>query len=158
MDKYKIIRQEITNVHHFKLSLGVSWYATSRGKPQSEVKTLLSAWWRKKIGIIGWCRSLEMPGPSIESVNSLSAWNVGDLSQEGDFVKGTKITAFVFLMLLCMLGNALLTAVVYKNANRRMRTPNNYFILNIIQGHPMDLFLKISVLLANFCWLGDVEK
>ena len=27
-----------------------------------------------------------------------------------------------------------------------------------IQGHPMDLFLKISVLQANFCWLGDLEK
>ena len=26
------------------------------------------------------------------------------------------------------------------------------------QGHPMDLFLKISVLYANFCWLGDVEE
>ena len=25
-------------------------------------------------------------------------------------------------------------------------------------GHPMDLFLKISVLHANFCWLGDVEE
>ena len=29
---------------------------------------------------------------------------------------------------------------------------------NNSQGHPMDLFLKISVLHANFCWLGDVEK
>ena len=27
-----------------------------------------------------------------------------------------------------------------------------------LQGHPMDLFLKISVLHANFCWLGDVEE
>ena len=26
------------------------------------------------------------------------------------------------------------------------------------QGHPMDLFLKISVLQAHFCWLGDVEE
>ena len=25
-------------------------------------------------------------------------------------------------------------------------------------GHPMDLFLKISVLQAHFCWLGDVEE
>ena len=25
-------------------------------------------------------------------------------------------------------------------------------------GNPMDLFLKISVLQANFCWLGDVEE
>ena len=34
-------------------------------------------------------------------------------------------------MLLSMLGNALLIAVVYKNANQRMRTPNNYYILNM---------------------------
>ena len=27
-----------------------------------------------------------------------------------------------------------------------------------MQGHPTDLFLKISVLHANFCWLGDVEE
>ena len=26
------------------------------------------------------------------------------------------------------------------------------------QGHPMDLFLKISVLQALFSWLGDVEE
>ena len=26
------------------------------------------------------------------------------------------------------------------------------------QGHPMDLFLKISVLQAHFCWLGDIEE
>ena len=26
------------------------------------------------------------------------------------------------------------------------------------QGHPMDLFLKISVLQANFCWLEDLEE
>ena len=72
-----------------------------------------------------------MPVPSIESVNSTSASNIGDLLQEGDFQKGAKITAFVFLMLLSMLGNALLIAVVYKNANQRMRTPSNYFIFNI---------------------------
>ena len=32
------------------------------------------------------------------------------------------------------------------------------FILEGFQGHPMDLFLKISVLQAHFCWLGDVEE
>ena len=26
------------------------------------------------------------------------------------------------------------------------------------QGHPMDLFLTISVHQANFCWLGDLRK
>ena len=37
---------------------------------------------------------------------------------------------------------------------RKMFTVNN----NTVQGHPMDLFLKISVLHANFCGLGDVEE
>ena len=32
------------------------------------------------------------------------------------------------------------------------------FRIPSIQGHPMDLFLKISVLQAHFCWLGDVEE
>ena len=27
-----------------------------------------------------------------------------------------------------------------------------------LQGHPMDLSLKISVLQANFCWLRDFEE
>ena len=27
-----------------------------------------------------------------------------------------------------------------------------------MQGHPMDLFLKITVLQTHFCWLGDVEE
>ena len=53
-----------------------------------------------------------MPGPSIESVNSTSTSNVpGDWSQEGDFVNGIKITAFVFLALSSMVDNALLIAV-----------------------------------------------
>ena len=31
-------------------------------------------------------------------------------------------------------------------------------LMESMQGHPMDLFLKISVLQAHFCWLGDVEE
>ena len=31
-------------------------------------------------------------------------------------------------------------------------------LLRNCQGHPMDLFLKIPVLHANFCWLGDLEE
>ena len=34
-------------------------------------------------------------------------------------------------------------------------TEQNY---SYSQGHPMDLFLKISVLQAYFCWLGDVKE
>ena len=31
-------------------------------------------------------------------------------------------------------------------------------LLRNCQGHPRDLFLKIPVLHANFCWLRDVEE
>ena len=41
------------------------------------------------------------------------------------------MTPFFFLMSLSMLGNALLIAIVCKNANPRMRTPSNYFIFNM---------------------------
>ena len=68
---------------------------------------------------------------SSESVNSTSASNIGDLLQEGNFQKGIKITAFVFLLLLSMPGKALLIAVVCENANQRMRAPSNYFIFNM---------------------------
>ena len=69
-----------------------------------------------------------MPVPSIESVNSTSASNIGDLLQEGDFQKGAKITAFVFLMLLSMLGNALLIYSLYtpfQSAVSALRTATN---------------------------------
>ena len=39
---------------------------------------------------------------------------------------------------------------------RNMRWSSPFYLS--IQGHPVDLFLKISVLHANFCWLGDVEE
>ena len=44
---------------------------------------------------------------------------------------GAKITAFIVIFIFCLIGNCLLIAVVYKNANQRMRTPSNYFILNM---------------------------
>ena len=42
--------------------------------------------------------------------------------------------------------------------NNEQWTAFRYRSILITQGHPMDLFLKISVLHANFCWLGDVEE
>ena len=42
---------------------------------------------------------------------------------------------------------------------KKMFISSSYLLLNFTsQGQPIDLFLKISVLQANFCWLGDVEK
>ena len=51
--------------------------------------------------------------------------------QEGDVEIGIKTTAFLLLLVVSLLGNLLLIAVLYKNANQRMRTPSNYFIFNM---------------------------
>ena len=64
-------------------------------------------------------------------------------------------------MLLSMLGNALLIAVVYKNANQRMRTPNNYFILNMACAdvlHQSDMpfpsaLSTLHVATSSYLWL-----
>ena len=37
------------------------------------------------------------------------------------------------------------------------RLQSHHYRVKSTQGHPMDLYLKISVLQANFCWLGDLE-
>ena len=50
---------------------------------------------------------------------------------EGDIEMGLKITAFLLLLVVSLLGNCLLIAIVYKNANQRMRTPSNYFVFNM---------------------------
>ena len=42
------------------------------------------------------------------------------------------------------------------SANRNNLVPSQRDLHD--QGHPMNLFLKIFVLQANFCWLGDLEK
>lgn len=53
------------------------------------------------------------------------------LFQEDEIRRGIKIAAFLLLLLVSLLGNTLLIAVLYKNANQRMRTPSNFFIFNM---------------------------
>ena len=43
---------------------------------------------------------------------------------------------------------------LYKRANQEV----NLIYISHIQGHPMDPFLKMSFVRANFRWLRDVEK
>lgn len=45
--------------------------------------------------------------------------------------KRAKIAAYLIVFIVCLLANCLLIAVVYKNFNQRMRTPSNYFIVNM---------------------------
>ena len=51
--------------------------------------------------------------------------------QDNEIERGIKIAAFILLLVISLLGNSLLIAVLYKNANQRMRTPSNCFIFNM---------------------------
>ena len=58
-----------------------------------------------------------------------------------------------------------ITAVTQENVahsqevgQHRKRINCLQMLATILQGHPMDLFLKISVLQAHFCWLEDVKE
>ncbi|XP_078375317.1 neuropeptide SIFamide receptor-like [Oculina patagonica] len=65
---------------------------------------------------------------------------------EDDVAKGAQIAAFLIIFLACLIGNSLLIAVVYKNANQRMRTPSNYFIVNLACA---DMFLVAYMVPQN---------
>ena len=53
------------------------------------------------------------------------------------------------------LDGLLVTALLVSHTSLILPSEDEAFTF---QGHPMDLFLKISVLQAHFCWLGDVEE
>lgn len=60
--------------------------------------------------------------------------------------KRAKIAAYLIVFIVCLLGNCLLIAVVYKNSNQRMRTPSNYFIVNMASA---DLILVVYLVPVN---------
>ena len=60
--------------------------------------------------------------------------------------KRAKIAAFFIVFIVCLLSNCLLMAVVYKNSNQRMRTPSNYFIVNMACA---DVILVVYTVPAN---------
>lgn len=70
---------------------------------------------------------------------------------------GVKIAAYLVVFILSLLGNSLLIAIIYKNANKRMRTPSNCFIVNmaladmlvVLYAVPQNIVLTVH----NFRWL-----
>lgn len=78
----------------------------------------------------------------IEFAENRSATDASPLwfEEEAAVAKGVKIAAFFIIFVVCLFGNCLLITVVYKNSNQRMRTPSNYFIVNMACA---DLFLVV---------------
>ena len=68
---------------------------------------------------------------SANTTNNASLWLQNDINK---LATGIKLSGFLLLFLVSLPGNALLVAVLLKNANQRMRTPSNYFIFSMACG------------------------
>ena len=73
---------------------------------------------------------------STDTTTQASLW----LPSDFDTSTGIKTASFLLLVIISLPGNSLLVAVVLKNANKRMRTPSNYFILSMAYG---DILLTV---------------
>ena len=106
----------------------------SRGKPQSDVKTLLGSSWTKKSELlvnVGVSKCLALPSNLYVSVQAPQKCR--RLVTRRRLCKRDKNNrdCFVFCHVVVYAGHALLIAIVYKNAHQRMRSPNNYFTFNM---------------------------
>ena len=63
-----------------------------------------------------------------------------------------KIAVYCVILVIALMANSLVIAVVYKNANRRMRTPNNYFVVNLAVA---DGLITIFNMGAQLLWLSN---
>ena len=79
------------------------------------------------------------------------------IESEDAVEKRAKIAAYFIVFIVCLFANCLLIAVVHKNSNQRMRTPSNYFIVNMAFA---DLILvvysvpaNIALTAINYRWL-----
>lgn len=73
---------------------------------------------------------------STNATTQASSW----LPLDFDTSTGIKTASILLLFIVSLPGNFLLVAVLLKNANKRMRTPSNYFILSMACG---DILLTV---------------
>ncbi|XP_074626962.1 orexin receptor type 2-like isoform X2 [Acropora palmata] len=73
---------------------------------------------------------------STNTTTLASSW----LPRDFDTSTGIKTASILLLFIVSLPGNFLLVAVLLKNANKRMRTPSNYFILSMACG---DILLTV---------------
>ena len=97
---------------------------------------------------------------SIKRLNKNLLINIDWLSIQIDNHSPMRLNFIDFYWLLFIINNWLCNS---KNPERHsVLKPWLNLVANtttlLCQGHPMDLFLKIAVLQAHFCWLGDVEE
>lgn len=69
--------------------------------------------------------------PTANSSGATSNAVANFFHQESEAASAVKIAAFIVIILLSFTGNATIIAIIYKNANHRMRNISNLFIANM---------------------------
>ena len=78
------------------------------------------------------------------------------LFSEPDYITGIKVAAYCVIIVTSLVGNSLIIAIVHKNYNHHMKTPNNYFVVNTAAA---DILITVSssteavITLALSSWL-----
>ena len=79
-----------------------------------------------------------------------------NLFSEPDFITGIKVAAYCVIIVTSLVGNSLIIAIVHKNYNHHMKTPNNFFVVNTAAA---DILITVSsateavITLALSSWL-----
>ncbi|XP_078365189.1 neuropeptide FF receptor 2-like [Oculina patagonica] len=83
-----------------------------------------------------------------------------NLFSEPEYIKGIKVAAYCVIILTSLVGNSLIIAIVEKNYNHHMKTPNNFFVVNTAAA---DILITVSsateavITLALSSWLVQGE-
>lgn len=60
---------------------------------------------------------------------------------EPDYIMGIKVAAYCIIIVTSLVGNSLIIAIVHKNYNHHMKTPNNFFVVNTAAA---DILITVS--------------
>ena len=60
---------------------------------------------------------------------------------EPGYVTGIKVVAYCIIIVTSLVGNSLIIAIVHKNYNHHMKTPNNFFVVNTAAA---DILITVS--------------
>ena len=78
------------------------------------------------------------------------------LFSEPEYITWIKVAAYIFIIVTSLVGNGLIIAIVHKNYNHHMNTPNNFFVVNTAAA---DILITVSsateavITLAVSSWL-----
>lgn len=73
--------------------------------------------------------------PTVEGEKSSAVFS------EPGYITGIKVAAYCLIIVTSLVGNSLIIAIVHKNYNHHMKTPNNFFVVNTAAA---DILITVS--------------